>query len=75
MPHAAATVRPLSVHVGTTPPAESLATDIPFGREVPTFTAPHVSVVLPAYDEVYVHALVDILGPEHTNPHYLRTRR
>ena len=38
-----------------------------------TFTAPHVSVVLPAYDEESVRALVDLLGPEHVNPHYLRT--
>lgn len=45
------------------------------GFEVlPTFIAPHVSVVLPAYDETSVRALVDILGPEHVNPHYLRTR-
>ncbi|CAN5223669.1 hypothetical protein BH24ACT1_BH24ACT1_05200 [soil metagenome] len=40
-----------------------------------TFTAPHVSIVLPEYDEAYVHALVDILGPELTNPYYLRTTR
>jgi hypothetical protein len=41
---------------------------------LPTFAAPHVSVVLPAYDEASVRHLVDILGPEHANPHYLRTR-
>ncbi len=40
-----------------------------------TFTAPHVSIVLPEYDEAHVHALVDILGPELTNPYYLRTTR
>jgi hypothetical protein len=38
-----------------------------------TFTAPHVSIVLPAYDDERVRALVDLLGPEHVNPHYLRT--
>lgn len=41
---------------------------------LPTFVAPHVSIVLPAYDEESVRALVAILGPEHLNPHYLRTR-
>lgn len=41
---------------------------------LPTFVAPHVSIVLPTYDEGSVHALVELLGPEHTNPHYLRTR-
>jgi len=40
---------------------------------LPTFAAPHVSIVLPAYDERSVIALVDILGPEHVNPCYLRT--
>lgn len=39
-----------------------------------TFAAPHVSIVLPAYDEASALALVRILGPEHVNPHYLRTR-
>lgn len=42
---------------------------------LPTFTAPHVSIVLPEYDEADVHALVDLLGPEQANPHYLRTPR
>jgi hypothetical protein len=40
-----------------------------------TFAAPHVSIVLPEYDEAHVHALVDILGPEQPNPYYLRTTR
>jgi hypothetical protein len=40
-----------------------------------TFTAPHVSIVLPHYDEAHVQALVDILGPERTNPYYLRAPR
>lgn len=41
---------------------------------LPTFAVPHVSVVLPAYDDDVVRALVDILGPEHVNPYYLRKR-
>lgn len=41
---------------------------------LPTFAAPHVSIVFPAYDEASARALVDILGPEHVNPYYLRTR-
>jgi hypothetical protein len=40
-----------------------------------TFAAPHVSIVLPEYDEVHVRALVDLFGPEQTNPYYLRTPR
>ena len=41
---------------------------------LPTFTSPHVSIVFPAYDETSARALVDILGPEHENPYFLRTR-
>jgi len=41
---------------------------------LPSFAAPHVSIVLPTYDEVCAGALVSILGPEHVNPYYLRTR-
>ena len=41
---------------------------------LPTFAAPHVSIVFPAYDEVSARALIDILGREHVNPYYLRTR-
>ncbi|MFV0317253.1 MAG: hypothetical protein ACK5O2_09885 [Microthrixaceae bacterium] len=40
-----------------------------------TFTAPHVSIVLPEYDEVHVRTLVEILGPEQPNPYYMRTPR
>lgn len=40
-----------------------------------TFTAPHVSIVLPEYDEAHVRSLVAILGPEQANPHYMRTPR
>ena len=39
-----------------------------------TFGAPHVSVVLPEYDEVCVRALLEILGPG-TNPHSERSSR
>lgn len=41
---------------------------------LPTFAAPHVSIVLPVYDEASVRVLVELLGPEHVNPYYLRTR-
>jgi hypothetical protein len=41
---------------------------------LPTFAAPHGSVVLSAYDGASVRALVDMLGPEQVDPHYLRTR-
>lgn len=40
-----------------------------------TFTAPHVSIVLPEYDEAHVRSLVATLGPEQANPHYMRTPR
>ena len=38
-----------------------------------TFAAPHVSIVVSEYTEAHVRALLEILGPEHPNPHYLRT--
>jgi hypothetical protein len=40
-----------------------------------TFSAPHVSIVLPDYDEFHVRALIALFGPEHPNPHYVRTLR
>jgi hypothetical protein len=40
-----------------------------------TFAAPHVSIVVPGYDEAHVRALIGILGPEQPNPHYMRTPR
>jgi hypothetical protein len=52
-------------------------TDVVAGRfsVLATFTAPHVSIVLPEYDEAHVRSLVAILGPEQANPHYMRTPR
>jgi hypothetical protein len=38
-----------------------------------TFAAPHVSIVVPEYDENHVRELLGILGPEQPNPHYMRT--
>jgi len=38
-----------------------------------TFSAPHVSVVLPDYDEKCVRRLLGFFGPEQPNPHYVRT--
>jgi hypothetical protein len=40
-----------------------------------TFSAPHVSIVLPNYDERCVRSLIELFGPEHQNPHYVRTLR
>lgn len=40
-----------------------------------TFGMPHVSVVLPEYDDARVRALIEILGPEWPNPSYMRIRR
>lgn len=40
-----------------------------------TFGAPHVSIVLPEYDEALARVLASILGPERPNPHYVRTSR
>jgi hypothetical protein len=40
-----------------------------------TFSAPHVSIVLPGYAAFHVHTLIELLGPEQPNPHYLRTLR
>jgi hypothetical protein len=42
---------------------------------LPTFVAPHVSIVLPESDEAHVRTLIGILGPDQPNPHYMRTRR
>lgn len=42
---------------------------------LPTFVAPHVSIVLPEYNEVHVRALLQIFGPERPNPHYMRIVR
>ena len=55
-----------------TPVANLIETGFPV---LPTFAAPHVSIVLPEYDEVHVRTLIEILGPELPNPHYLRTPR
>lgn len=42
---------------------------------LPTFTTPHVSIVLPEYDEATVGALLAIFGPEQANPYFVRTPR
>jgi hypothetical protein len=42
---------------------------------LPTFSAPHVSIVLPDYDATCVQALIGFFGPEQPNPHYMRTLR
>jgi hypothetical protein len=34
-----------------------------------------VSIVLAEYDAAYVRALIEILGPDQPNPHYMRTPR
>ena len=38
-----------------------------------TFAPPHVSIVLPEYTEAHVRMLIEFLGPEQPNPHYMRT--
>ncbi|MEQ1874779.1 MAG: hypothetical protein ABL953_13775 [Ilumatobacteraceae bacterium] len=40
-----------------------------------TFAAPHVSIVLPEYNEAHVRALIQIFGAEQLNPYYMRTLR
>lgn len=55
-----------------TPVANLLVSGFPV---LATFTAPHVSIVLPEYDEENARALIEVLGPEQLNPHYLRTSR
>ena len=40
-----------------------------------TFGAPHVSIVLPEYDEASVRKLIEVLGPEQPNPFYERSPR
>lgn len=46
------------------------------GFEVlPTFTAPHVSIVLPKYDEQTAEALLIALGPVRQNPYCERRSR
>lgn len=37
-----------------------------------TFAAPHVSIVLPGYDETLVRQLITVLGPELPNPFFER---
>lgn len=37
-----------------------------------TFAAPHVSIVLPGYDEAFVRQLIAVLGPELPNPFFER---
>lgn len=54
----------------------AVATLIEAGFAVlPTFSAPHVSIVLPDYDEACVQALIELFGPEQQNAHYVRTLR
>jgi hypothetical protein len=36
---------------------------------LPTFAAPHESIVLPEYDEAAVRSLLTMFGPEQTNPY------
>lgn len=55
-----------------TPVADLLTAGFPV---LATFMAPHVSIVLPEYDESHVRALAEIFGPEQPNPYYLRTVR
>lgn len=38
---------------------------------VPTFVAPHFSVVLGAYDDVSAEHLLEVLGDVRRNPHYV----
>lgn len=38
---------------------------------LPSFAAPHYSVVLPAYDEVDIRRLLEVLGPVKSNPHFV----
>ena len=54
----------------TTPVGDLLAAGFPV---LATFDAPHVSVVLPEYDELHVRALIEIFGPDQPNPFYMRT--
>jgi hypothetical protein len=39
---------------------------------LPTFAAPHVSVVLPSYTEVVAERLLDVFGELRINPHHVR---
>lgn len=39
---------------------------------LPTFAAPHYSVILPAYTEEVARRLVDVFGPVRIKPHYVR---
>lgn len=67
-------VSPLDSSIGRQPRRRGCrpTTTLPAGA---TFSAPHVSIVLPEYDDAHVRALVEILGFEHTNPYYMRTPR
>jgi hypothetical protein len=40
-----------------------------------TFAAPHVSILLPEYTAAHVRTLIEVLGPEQPNPHYMWTPR
>lgn len=40
-----------------------------------TFAQPHVSIVLPEYNEAHVRALLQLFGTERPNPHYMRILR
>ena len=39
---------------------------------LPTFAAPHCSVILPAYTEEAARRLLDAFGPVRINPHHVR---
>ncbi len=42
---------------------------------LPTFAAPHVSLVLPSYTEDVVERLLDVFGEVRINPHHVRRER
>jgi hypothetical protein len=42
---------------------------------LPTFAAPHVSVVLPSYTEDVAERLLDVFGEVRINPHHVRRER
>jgi hypothetical protein len=44
--------------------------DAGFGL-LPSFAAPHYSVVLPAYDEAHARRLLEVLGEVKRNPHFV----
>ncbi|MGQ0623727.1 MAG: hypothetical protein ACT4PP_03590 [Sporichthyaceae bacterium] len=42
---------------------------------LPSFLAPHYSIVLPAYSESVARRLIEVLGEVHPNPYYVGRRR